>query len=218
MKRILAFLCVVSVHLSSQAVPMIYTDEALFLAAIGGAADVSEDFNVFNTDQSFRNSSYDVGPFTLSSSGADQNSGTQNTIDASPFVFDSFANVDGTTFAHFFIHGSNGTTASIGFDDAITGFGATFKQLDTATDITLATTAGSLVIDQNIGSGIGFFGFTLDLGVTATSLTFSRTSFSDGFGMDNVLLETGVSVPAPATLALFGLGLAGLGWRKRKNA
>jgi hypothetical protein len=40
------------------------------------------------------------------------------------------------------------------------------------------------------------------------------------FGLDdiNVTLSGGNPVPAPATLALFGLGLAGLGWSRRKKA
>ena len=33
----------------------------------------------------------------------------------------------------------------------------------------------------------------------------------------STLVATPKSVPAPATLALFGLGLAGLGWSRRKK-
>ena len=39
-----------------------------------------------------------------------------------------------------------------------------------------------------------------------------------GFELDNLNTELSAPVPAPATLALFGLGLAGLGWSRRKKA
>lgn len=194
----------------AQAVPVTYTNEANFLAAIGGAADVVEDFNSFLSDQSFRNTSFDVGPFTLSSSGSNQNAGTQNQVDTTPFSFGNFSNVNGTTHAHFFITTlSGGTTASIQFDSPLTAFGATFKELANDTNITFTTQSGAKTLTPGIGLGVGFFGFVLDPGETLTSLTFVRGGGGgDGFGMDDVLLAT-TAVPEPGVLGLVLLGLAG---------
>lgn len=197
------------------AAPITYNSQAAYLAAIGGSADVTENFNAFVADQPFRNSSFDVGPFTLSSSGTSQNLNTQNTVDASPFSFGTFADVNGTTFAHFFISGG-ATTASIDFDMPIVGFGATFKELSNSTTISFTTQSGAKILTPGIGEGVAFFGFTLDPGETLTSFTFSRPSGGDGFGMDDVLLAK-QSIPEPGTLALFGLGLAGLAFARRRK-
>ncbi|PTX55697.1 putative secreted protein [Litoreibacter ponti] len=197
-----------------------FTSEANYLTAIGGSADVSENFNSFLADQSFRNSSFDVGPFSLSSSGSNQNRDTQNQIDTDPFSFGTFADVNGSPFAHFFLS-AGVTTATISFDTAITGFGATFKELATSTEILLTTNLGTRTINQNIGIDVGFFGFTLDAGETATALTFSSTNRGDGFGMDNVLLSnsTPSPVPLPAGLPLLlgGMGLLAF-MRRRKSS
>ena len=46
----------------------------------------------------------------------------------------------------------------------------------------------------------------------------ARFSGFSGAGVDNVVVEAVVHVPEPGTLALFGLGLAGLGFARRRKA
>lgn len=57
-----------------------------------------------------------------------------------------------------------------------------------------------------------------------SGFTFDRINvagtFGDegGFGMDSIHLRSSEAVPAPKTIALFGLGLLGLGWLRRRRA
>lgn len=83
---------------------------------------------------------------------------------------------------------------------------------------------GQLVISNPFPNAfVGFFGFTSDKAVTSIRLDSPVTGV-ESFNMDNLRFRTatnggsGGTVPEPTTLALLGLGLAGMTFRRCKAA
>ncbi len=112
------------------------------------------------------------------------------------------------------------------FFDFITGtayWGADMFFINPANPINVVVTGGSGVLDIT-QIGTTFFGFYDPLGITSVTFLNMGTINPDGFrtftnySWDNITTAT-VQVPEPGTLALFGLGLFGMGLaRRRKKA
>ena len=69
------------------------------------------------------------------------------------------------------------------------------------------------------GTFAGFFGLVSDTSITSINLGSGFTGNGETFNADNVRFRTtGTAVPEPATFALLGFGLAGLGFSRRRQA
>ena len=132
----------------------------------------------------------------------------------------------------FFLPGSNGTIAA-----TVSGFGAVFSDVDLAnsTQIEYFNAAGDSLFKSFVLAGVvpdksfSFLGVLFDAGeqIARLRITTGNTALgpNDGSGVDVVVLddvlygEPGVraTVPAPSTLALLALGLAGLGFASRRK-
>ncbi len=185
-----------------------FDNAAAFLAAAGPLG--SEDFNSQVDGTSFHTTPLDVGAFTLSMTGPARTDPGRNQIDAPPAQLSSF-NIDGTTVANVLTVA--GTSLFLTFDNPITSFGASLAAFNDDLLRTEIHAGGATFLPApSSGDILRFFGVVSD---TAFSTVEFRGLEDDGFAMDNVLFgSTAPTVPEPATLALLGLGLAGLRLRR----
>ncbi len=112
------------------------------------------------------------------------------------------------------------TVFNLNFDLDLIALGFDWRNTDTSgDDIELLVDGQSFTFGYN-----GLSGF---FGVVATNGTFNTVGFSDTFGdggglnfgyIDNLRYTGQATVPVPPSLALLGLGLAGIGYRRKKAA
>ncbi|MBU2876460.1 PEP-CTERM sorting domain-containing protein [Aliiglaciecola lipolytica] len=219
--KIAAVLASFVIGLPAQAGLISYTDEALWNSAVGSVSG-TENFNSFSTDTTFRNATVSANNMQITGvPGA--NGDATNIVDAQSFVFSGGYAIDGTSYLLGDLTGSQ--TLRVDFDSSVSAWGATFSGISNGTLNTVISAydsnsnlLGMLNSSSPNNSTVGFYGFSFDSNEMADYLVFQNITLNnDVFGMDNVSFVTATSVPEPASMALLGLGLAGIAFSRKKK-
>ncbi len=190
-----------------------YADPIVITEADFSGSETTIDFNGISNGQSI-NSQYSASNVVFSGALF----GLTNSGDTDLF--------DGSTIASNWIYwpgdGNQGLTWEAEFGSPITrvGFLAEMNGADSLTVEAFSddTSLGSLLFLNPNGFTPDFLGLGDARGFNRIVVT-SNDIHNGFFGMDNFRFGgsviTIVSVPEPATLALLGIGLMGMGWRQR---
>jgi hypothetical protein len=160
-------------------------------------------------------------------SGDDQFRELPRVLDADPESQNSRTPTDGSNFLYTGVNPNDAATLSLDFqpDGQVLGFGFSITDLgDFGATITMTLTDGStdtLVIapGQNglptsfvNGSRI-WASFTTDVAIDDLEISLTGGGGGDNFSFDEF---TVLVVPVPPAVAMAGLGLAGVAWRRRR--
>ncbi|MGB3299195.1 MAG: hypothetical protein WBA76_13070 [Phormidesmis sp.] len=125
-----------------------YTNRSDFEAAIKVGKLSTQNFNSYTQDTGFRNKSLTVGDLTLTDTSGNS---LHSKIDASPFA-PAELNINNTSYASLYAKLNSGP--SIGFNSAITAFGADFGEIaNTAQGTRFEFDDGSSLLIPNRGTG-----------------------------------------------------------------
>ena len=189
---------------NSGAVVIVYDNEVdylnatgaeLFLIDFNGSPNASVDGSTISSDVTFSSPEASNSALVVWSSNALTDAGSTTAANfVGPLTLDFSADVN--AFSLEFLSSGNQQTIEL------------YDSLNTLIDSVSSPTSG------------GFFGVTSDTGIS--SATIINGLFANGtpdrFFIDNLRANASANVPEPASIALMGLGLAALGFSRRKKA
>lgn len=187
------------------AAPMYFSDRVTFDATTGGALNF-EGFEGAWTDSS--------GVAVFADFSVSETGGNNSLYGGTEAGGAGFSTTEGTNSLWYDDNGSS--IGSFSFGTAVTAFGLDISiyNFSGGGSATVTIGGGSLSDSILLNDKSPQFWGVIDAG-GINSVNFARSG-SNGIGFDAV--SYGNAVPTPATLALMGLGLAGLGWKRRKQA
>jgi len=208
--------------IAAHAIPTQYEDRAQWEAA-NGTVTFTEDFESFDVETSFFNTAVALNQMTLEASVGEGCSisnceGIQKIALTQAAEIDVNGSIQVTGATEF----TSALTISLLFDNPVSAWGADFAGHNGVENllIDVLDLSGALLMTLDATSDRGFLGFVAGPGEQVGSLIFRSgvdvAGFREAFGMDNVA-GVAISVPEPGTLALFGIGLFGMGLARRNK-
>jgi hypothetical protein len=194
----------------AQGAPLAFTNEADWLAALGGSAVVTEDFESSPIGP-LPLGSTDIGLFDVSLNAVDTNGLTEildpgfvnGTRDLRGSVYDDLAN--GPTQIAFI------------FDAAVRGVAGDFFDATSADRLTITLSGVTFNVSDHLGvPGNGFLGFVDNDPFTQIIFGTQNAAVqpNEAFNIDNVRISPASTVPEPPPMALLAAGIMILGWKR----